>query len=372
MKKALLLVLLVTCMLLAFTSCSKSDVPEGMRLVYGSESDGYYFYAPEEWTVNNYGEVKIAYASAIDKSSVSFVEVDASVLGENKRDYFFSNGEAPEGEMPDGYFKDCLVSFPEGTDVTIAGETIPFGQKGFAADTAKKYAYNYLYGKERWGFVQIFAEKDGRFFILTFSARMEVRSDSTTYFDYHAERLTSVIENFKFVEKKDTAEKEKEYKKDSDGYILISDEKYAQFDLYVSESFTPDFSSSVISATASDGSNITMSRSDTSNVYVYEYFNSIVDELKTVTKSDVEVKVGITNESKSIKFGNAAAAYECEYTYTYEGVKYHVYQVFVIDTSFAETLLNMAKGYIFTYTATEENYEKHLEEVHKTIEKVKF
>lgn len=372
MKKALLLVLAVTCILFAFTSCSKSDVPEGMRLVFGGEDVGYYFYAPEEWTVNNYGEVKIAYASTIDKSSVSFVEVNPDVLGENKRDYFFSNTEAPAGELPEGYFKDSLSSFPEGTDVTIRGEVIPFGQKDFSADTAKKYAYNYVYENEKWGFVQVFVEKGDRFFILTYSARMEMRSDSTTYYDYHQERLTSVIENFKFTEKKDSQEKDKVYKKDSDGYILISDKKYAQFDLYVHDSFTPDFSSSVISATASDGSNITMAQSDASNVYVDEYFKSIIDELSAVTKNTVEVKTAITRESKSIKFGNAIAAYESEYTYTYEGKTYHVYQVFVIDTSFIETVLDMAKGYVFTYTATEENYDTHLDKVKKTIEKVKF
>ncbi len=65
--------------------------------------------------------------------------------------------------------------------------------------------------------------------------------------------------------------------------------------------------------------------------------------------------------SDSLIYGNWDWAYE--YTYVHEGEKYHVYQILAIDGT---------NGYVFTYTALEENYSLHFDEVLKVVEKVNF
>ena len=67
-----------------------------------------------------------------------------------------------------------------------------------------------------------------------------------------------------------------------------------------------------------------------------------------------------------IEFANAKNAAACEYTYEYNGKTFHVYQIFAVTGGVAP------KGYIFTYTALEENYSLHLDAINRIIEKVEF
>ncbi len=172
MKKIVaLLSLIAMTVTLTFSlfSCSGDDVPDGMQLIAGGESLGYYFYGPEEWTISNIGGVKSAYASRVDSSSVSLTEVypvDFLPDGaEGADEYFFGS-----------YFKDSLTEFPNEPKVSNPdGENIIFGKEGESADKAKKYTYTYEYfdytaGKSAtFGFMQILIKKADRYFIFTFS-----------------------------------------------------------------------------------------------------------------------------------------------------------------------------------------------------------
>ena len=61
---SILLVFITLISSLLLTSCKKDDgTPDGMRLVMGDESLGYYFYGPEEWTVANVGNIACTYVS---------------------------------------------------------------------------------------------------------------------------------------------------------------------------------------------------------------------------------------------------------------------------------------------------------------------
>ena len=104
MKKLLILMLSIIASLSLF-ACSDDDIPDGMQLVAGGEDKGYYFYAPEEWTISNLGKIDAAYASALDNTSMTFTEIDSSLFplkeGQTKEDYFFND-----------YFKDSQKEFP--------------------------------------------------------------------------------------------------------------------------------------------------------------------------------------------------------------------------------------------------------------------
>ncbi len=364
----ILLLAMATASLIMFSSCSDgSDIPEGMQLVFGSEADGYYFYAPEEWTVSNIGEIKSAYASRVDSTSVSFAEVfpEADVTGADKEEYFFNS-----------YFNDSLEEFPDSMKptVTLNGEATVFGKESEAADKAVKYTYNYEYSDNTFGFMQILIKEKNRYFVFTFCALLEQRTDGKTYYDYYLEKLQKVIEEFRFVET--TEEKEKtEYKKDSDGFILISDKKLAGFELYVPETFIPDYSSAIVSATHSDGSNINITEATGTGEQPSEYIMRRFAEIEKVTGSKVICDKANYSENgettdvthELVQFGNAKAGYAYEYKYTYNGSTYHIYQVLAID-GFGI----FYDGYVFTYTAKDANYPLHTDEIKSIIQKVAF
>ena len=55
-----------------------------------------------------------------------------------------------------------------------------------------------------------------------------------------------------------------------------------------------------------------------------------------------------------------------EYTYVYGGKTYHVYQIFCVSSGLIK------KGYIFTYTASEDNYNLHLDDINRILTKIEF
>ena len=115
-----------------------------------------------------------------------------------------------------------------------------------------------------------------------------------------------------------------------------------------------------------------MTESMGTGVSTKDYFEDRKKELEAIVTDITVIKNG-----EAAKLGNVPEvlgentmtefAFSYEYTYVFGGETYHVYQILAAEGS----LLN-ADGYVFTYTAKEANYEKHLNEVMTMIEKVVF
>ena len=380
----------------SLSSCGKkSHIPSGMQVVAGGKELGYYFYAPEEWTISNIGDIKAAYVSRVDNTSVTFVEVEPLAHLESK------DGVDPEEYFFNSYFNDLKREFPDSFTCSNPEGTPdePFGKLGEEADRTKKYVYSYTkYDSSsnknvNIGVIQILLmekDKDGnkKFYIFTFTALHEKRTSNQTYYEFYlgtAEekgKLIEIIDSFRFLDQK-TEAPEKEYVKDKDGYILISDSAYSGYDLYVPEKLIPDEHASIfVSASYDDGSNINMTEASETGVKTVEYMKRKIKEIELFSGSRVTgiVKEGIENcivrdengeitdvIPRRIKFGNADAANLYEYQYTYNGEVFYVYQVLAVEG----TRLS-ADGYMFTYTAKKDNYNLHLEDIEKICSKVKF
>ncbi len=390
MKKigALILLFALLCAsAMTLASCgSESDVPDEMQLVAGGEALGYYFYAPEEWTVSSIGGIKAAYVSRVDTTSISFTEIDPDTFPSKVTDkdaYFF-----------DSYFTDSLSEFPNEPKLSAPdGETTVFGKEGERADKAKKYTYTYEYFDYtanktfKFGFMQILMKKADRYYIFTYSASTDARNGGEqSYYDFYLvdeedkdSKITRVIKEFRFVGTP-TPEAKPEYTVDDDGYILISDSGLSGFDFYVPDSYTADYASAIVSATHTDGSNVSLTSAVGTNENVNTYMLRRFGELdSTVDNIEYELMFDENGEPiydpngkqvikyESIKFGNADAANKYRYSFTYNGEKYEVCQIIVI-----EGWRLSYKGYVFTYTAKEANYGLHLAEVEKIISKVNF
>lgn len=351
--KRIFFALITFALLFCLASCTGDGAPEGMQMVNDSADEGYCFYVPEEWVVANTGKVKAAYVSNLDTTSVTFTEIspesfkkDADVTDEV---YFFEK-----------YFDDSKAEFPKDTEYTLIEDNSIFGANDAKPDRAKKYTYKYIYANHEFGFMQIFLMHGGRFYIFTYSALLEKKTDDMTHYDYFLEKLGTVIDNFKFTEKKDTGTAAKEYERDSDGYILASEKKLAGFELYIPDSYSVDYASAIVSATKKDGTNITMTKVTAAGMYTNEYWTLRKTELSAIVGELTEVKEPIYSGAA---FGNAKDAAAFEYTYTYGGEKYHVLQYLAIKG---------LSGYVFTFTAKDSQYAAEIGEIEKVIEKVVF
>ena len=342
---ALLALVMMIFTVFSLTSCANKDgAPDGMVLVQGGESFGYYFYGPEEWVVANVGKIACTYVSKIDMSSMTFVET-----------------EKPEGSIEE-YFEDEKVKFPYEINVSVNAEKCTFGN----ADTlATKYVYSYTYKNIGYTCMQIFVSHADSFYIFTYTANNAELDGEESYYKRYLDKVTATIDAFVFTSKTEGDSTSPEYERDADGYILVSDKTLAGFKMYVPDCYTVDFASSLVSVSREDGTNISISQLTYTGVTYLEYWQERMDNINsfaggTCTGVRPLDKDGI--EKVTIEGTNNAMAYE--YTYSYDGTDYHVYQVVIIE--------NGVNGYVFTYTASEELYSEHLAEAMKVLYKVEF
>ena len=329
--------------ILAMTSCGNKDgAPDGMQLVRGGEDVGYNFWGPEEWVVANYGDISCTYASKIDLSSMTFVET-----------------EKPSGTIEE-YFASEKTKFPYEINVSVDGEDCNFGN---ATKNAKKYVYSYTYKDFSYTCMQIFVLHGDGFYIFTYTANNSKRTDDQTYYEYYLDKVTAVIDAFEFTTKSDVTDASKDYERDADGYVLISDKTLAGFNMYAPDSFKVDYSSALVSATHTDGTNFTMAQATYTGGTSQAYWEARKNNINSfANNSVVEIEVG-----KQIALANTKWALAYEYTYVLEGVKYHVYQVQIVHVVGLEHI-----GYVFTYTATEDLYDTHLDEMNKVLSKFEY
>ena len=336
--KKLIALTVVLAALLGLSACgSSSDVPANMQLVSGGEEYGYFMYAPEEWTVSNLGDIASAHASSVDTSSVSYVET-----------------EMPEGTVAE-YFENSLSEFTFEVELVESAKETVFGN----AESALLWVYDYEYSSHNFRTMQIFTQFEGRFGIFTFtSLRENISSSEKTQYEYYLDKINSVITNFKYVTKTGSPAPEKFTERDEDGYILSSDISLGGFSIYLPEEFTVDYSSGIVTAHTTDGSSVSVSRATSTGVSVEEYWENRKAELEALFGA-----VTLIEETESTKIGNSKRAAAYEYTYVCAGTTYHVYQVLAITTF---------NGYVFTYTAAEDNYGAHIDTVNKIAEKIVF
>lgn len=324
---------------LSMTACQDNGAPDGMQLVRGGEDVGYNFFGPEEWVVANFGDISCTYASKIDMSSMTFAKA-----------------EKPAGTIAE-YFESEKTKFPYEINVSVDGEDCNFGN---ASKIAKKYVYTYTYKDFSYTCMQIFVLNSDRFYIFTYTASNAERGDGKSYYEYYLDKVTATIDAFEFTGTPTGTNAGADYERDNDGYILISDKTLAGFKMYVPESFKVDYSSSLVSASHSDGTNMTMAQATYTGVQSKDYWEARKENINAFANNSVtEIEVG-----KQINLPDTKWALSYEYTYVFEGVTYHVYQVQIVASA--------TTGYVFTYTATEELYNTHLAEMEKVLNKFEY
>lgn len=359
MKKfsTLLLILISLCCL--FSCGASDDAPEGLQTVDHNKENGYIFYGPEGWEIANRGGISATYVTAINTTSMTFTKADMPTV------------------PFDQYFDESMATLPYEINV-LKREDTKFGN----ATSARKYIYTFKYEDYSFATMQILVCYGEDFYIFTYNSYGDPTDSESTYQTY-LETVQLAIDNFKFVEKGEQGSAPT-YEKDADGYSLVSDRKLAGFDLYLPDGCTVIDNGAMVSAKLSNNANINLAKASNTGVSVLTYIENRHSELLGVVDNLQPVKIGVPKAvdknsaffdkwsldiypelDESIVFGDLARESVVSYEYTYEfaGRSYHVYQLLGVDSY---------SGYVFTYTATEDEYGEHLDEVMTILEKVRF
>lgn len=367
MRKNLKFTLILVLMLSVLFSCSTNEntAPEGLQVAKENKAGGYIFYAPEHWSIINTPDVCCAKVSAINNTSISFVE--AKMPNEDIRTYF----------------ENSLAEFPsaiaETMKITLRDEKCEFGN---ANGEAYKYIYTYEYQDHDFACMQILLTHSDRFYIFTYTSYGDVTDDSSTYRQYLS-AVQLAIDNFTFTESNES-EPEKEYTKDEDGYNIVSDEAVTGYSLYLPEDYEVVYSDGFIRAKISSGANISLSQATQTGIGILDYLKLRKEEMQVIATDFSDVAITLATEieegsgvldnwkfdvkpsyDEAITFGNLekGSIIVYEYTYVFDGRMYHVYQLMGVDS---------INGYVFTYTALENEYHEHIDEIKTILEKVKF
>lgn len=343
MKKLLsLLLVLVLCFSLFACKEKGEEAPEGMKAVATNASLGFTFYVPEAWVDSSYATIASAYVSGLDTSSVSLVRVD---LG----DVAFEE-----------YVKESLTASKNAPTYLEEGKAVNVGN----AKRAISYVYTCPYGEYTYQFMQVLCEsEDGAYYLFTYGASADEKTEGTSFYQSHLTEVTSMLASVKFGEKSNYVPEEIVYGRDADGYKLVSDEKTAGFAFYIPETFKAELSLGIVLAVAEDNASVTVAEATSTGVAVREYYEKRLKELEVLYSDVTEI-----TELTECTLGNSSEACYAEYSYKDGDVTYRVYQVIAVGGG----SLFSQKGYVMTYTAPEDVYENHLEELEKMMEKIRF
>ena len=385
-----------------------------MQLAGGSEADGYCFYVPEEWTLSNLPGVNMAYVSSTVATSVSFAEIDKSEFIDN------TNGIPANEYFLEHYFTEkAIKEFPteptsvspneDGTYPPIKAEN--FSEVGtnqdviYRPDGQKKYVFQYKYksgdNDYTYRFTQIYIVKGERYYVMQYFGTAEKfgkdgekisgfvdQYDNDTYI----EKFYECVKNLKLFNSAPATPDTNEGHPAE--FVEVSNKKLSGFTMYAPTSFKVNISDAVVSLTAADGANVTVAEAVGLNQTANDYMLKRKEELSQIVSDFAWITEYAKDENGEVvvdKSGNPVLSYNeralgnlpkrdnqynwslvFEYTYTYNGEKYHVLQILATDVSAADLVLSQAKGYVFTYTAKESIYTEHIAEVDEMIKRLEF
>ena len=362
----LLAILILTATLLS--SCGGGEeVPEGLAIVEINEEEGFKFYCPEGWSVitANTDVDKTVYGAKMSAfNNISITLAKANMPG--------GLAEAPDAKSAlaavSAYFTESLEEFPEGMELKVVKEPTlsNFGN----AKEAYNVVYTYKYEKYDFACMQYFVKNGADFYIFTYTSYGDTEDESSDYRVY-LEKVEQAIKSFEFTEKKgESASSRTEYEKDAEGYNLVSDSTISGFELYLPDEVKVIVSDGYVTAKVSESASIYLGRATATGVQINKYWENRKEELNRLvdkdTLTEIEVnKINKEDTEKKVVLGDLAENRVASYEFTYEinGTKYHVYQIMGVDTF---------NGYVFTYTATEEEYAKNIELIDKILAKVIF
>lgn len=322
MAKKIAALMLAILLCLTFVGCSNDGAPDGMFSAT-VEGEPFILYVPDKWTSNTASGISSAFYSATDK------------IGVSARYY---TPENPQMTLEE-YVTLCIENYFSTLELFTLTENKAAVLGG--AD-AKELVYTAEYDSQEYTFRQMLVKYLGDFVVLTFYAPTDMYSDNTAYFD-------SIADEFVLCEKTvDTGDCVTD-KKTPEGMKIASSD-VVEYRLYVPNTWVCSSESGTSEAyyPESGKPNVTVSSySPDETMTAQEYFAECEKQYKD-TFSDYTL---ISSETREVGGRDAVS-------YTY-GATVGDVRVRIMQTVFVYSDL----VYSFTYTALEDSFDAHLDDV---------
>ena len=333
-------------MLLSFAACSNSDIPEGYQLV-ACEGDEFRLYVPTQWVVNTASGTTSAYYTSDAEMGITVTKAD-DAKGLTLEEYWAVCDAKYKAELAEYSYDGNLKK------IVMGGKAAE--QRSFAAKVTRFNETENKNVTREYKFLQVMAQNNGETYILIYSAPAD-QFDSQLEVVVGNSNGEGIVPYFKFAEPYSSEDNKKEYDdkvKAPEGMKLAStDERPYRF--FVPSSWQINNRTDATAAYASN--------SDKSNVNVGMYMTSLLTE--TVADHFKRLEDGYKTSFASYELisdeeitMDGISARKYTYTVVSGGQEYRIVQAIV------------RKGdmfYYVTYTATPENFEKHLYDVEKMI-----
>ena len=171
MKKITAIILCLVAVLSLAACGNKVNAPTGMKLASNEVSD-YYFFVPQNWTVDMSTGVASAYYSETDKSNMSMTSY--ALEKTMTVDEYWESVKAEYSAL----FKE--MSEPEVKTTALDGVE------------AKQYTYTAKAGTRDYKVMQVFCVKNSTVYVFTFTATPEK-------FEEHIDKVALVLAEFRFM-----------------------------------------------------------------------------------------------------------------------------------------------------------------------------
>lgn len=331
MKKIVALILaLIFC--LSFASCAKDDAPDGMYLV-SLAGEPFKLYVPEVWKDNTSSGVSGAYFSMSEKITVS------------ARYY-----NAADGVTLDDYVKSCEAEYAVSLDDYMS-EGIENAVIG--GENARELVFTFENGDVNYTSRQLMTKYSGDFIVLSFYC------PSDRYEELNENQFDLITAEFRLCERESDTGDEITDKHTPEGMKIASSDKL-QYVMYVPSSWICNSESGASEAYVSESGrpNVTVTAYsyDEAEMTPEQYFEKCEDEYEDVLPeyAFVESEERVVGERDAISYVYTARA---------GGV----------DVKIMQTVYEYnAMIYSFTYTALEDRFDAHLDDVEAMLNAFRF
>lgn len=347
---------LIAVLVASFAACSKDEgesIPEGMQ-VANCAGDDFRLYVPTAWNLNNAYGVAGAYYNIRTQSTVSVAKYPitdemAALLPEGgDADKIAARLDA----FAATYCKPAIASQAVG-EVTVEDNDLDISLLDDV--TAGQYHYFAAVKGENLHFLQVIGERNNAFYVFSFICHPDLYENLLP----DVERM---LDEFLFAdpyEPDDYARAPGEGEA-PDGMILVSNDDVA-YRFYAPESWKTNYEHEVFAAyREDDNSSVSVApyMPQKEGMSVAEYFNICQNQMIEIGGED---SFTLVSEEEGKLGGRNATIYT--YTYRVSGKVYQYKQIVAVYKSMV---------YSMTYTATPENFEKHLADVDSMIDAFEF
>ena len=327
---ALIIAVLLLCPLV-LSSCSKEPVPDGMKLA-SIEGEPFKLYVPEAMTLNLESGISSAFSNIPEKFMIS------------ARYYTPSNAEMTLDE----YMEYCAESYAESLDsfnMTSLEATVLSGVDG------KRMSYTTKFDSVNYSCEQFTVLYKGDMISLNFY----IPSHSA---EKYASSVNDIAGVFTLCDKAEPINDEVVDKKTPDGMKIASND-VVEYRLYVPKSWICNSESDISEAyyPESQKTNVTANSYIPEEATDIEGFSALCEENYKKSIRGYEL---ISKEALTVANKNAIAL---TFSASYGGVTYKIRQVSLIYNELA---------YSITYTATQENFDLHIDDFNRIVSEFRF